>query len=345
MKMKKIILLFFVSFASNIFAQKASNTKILTAINNFKAALSPDQLTKASFEYTNEERRNWFFIPTPRKGLALLDMTPPQKELAMQVLYASVSVSAAETAAAIMNMEITLKAIEKQPAENHRRHPEKFYFSIFGNPDKNQLWGWRIEGHHISINFDTENGEIHSGTPLFLGSNPAIVPAGYPNTGTQLLKKEEALGFDLLNSLNSSQKAKAIVGDKCPAEIYSSNTKHYTESNSLAKGISYNELDKTQKEKLLNLVKLYAGRYPYTFAEEFLAKIKEAGYNNLYFTWIGATEPKIGNGGHYYRIENGVMFVEYENTQNDANHVHTVIRDLSSDFGEDLLMNHYKKAH
>lgn len=345
MKTKLLALLVLSIFSINGFAQKTSNTEPLKTAKAFLSSLESDKLAKAYFTYDNTERRNWFFTPVERKGLPLLEMSEIQKEKAIELIKATVSKDAAETSIAIMQMEIILKQIEKLAPENMRRHPEKYYFSIFGTPSKNELWGWRIEGHHISLNFSSESGKIISGTPLFFGSNPAIVPDGYPNAGKQILKAEEVLGLEILKSMTDAQKLKAIISDKSPVEIFSSNSAHFPNFDSLKTGISYKEFSKEQQIKLLALIGYYLKRYPLGFANEFMEKIETAGLDKLTFTWMGAQEAKIGNGGHYYRIQNSVVFIEYDNQQNNANHIHTVIRDLTNDFGENMLGKHYKAEH
>lgn len=340
-------LLFFALIVINfgIFAQKNSNKEALIATQSFLKTLDNEKLSKAFLPYETEERRNWFFVPIERKGLPLMEMDEAQRDAALKLIKASVSESAGKTTLSIMQLELVLKQIEKLPLENNRRHPGKFYFSVFGTPDAQKLWGWRIEGHHVSLNFSSENGKIISGTPLFLGSNPAIVPEGYPEAGKQLIKQEETLGLDLLHSFTDEQLRKAIISENSPVEILSTNTAHFLKSDSLKTGISFTEMNKNQQQKLVELISYYAERYPFGFANEFMQKIEKAGLDKLVFTWMGAKEAKIGNGGHYYRIQNPVLFIEYDNTQNNANHVHTVIRDLTNDFGEDLLRKHYAEEH
>ncbi len=343
MKNLLILILFVTNFG--IFAQKNSNKEALISAQAFLKTLDNEKLSKAFLPYETEERRNWFFVPIERKGLPLMDMNESQRDAALKLIKASVSESAGKTTLSIMQLEVILKQIEKLPLESNRRHPGKFYFSIFGTPDAQKLWGWRIEGHHISLNFSSENGKIISGTPLFLGSNPAIVPEGYPEAGKQLIKQEEILGLDLLHSFTEEQLKKVIISDKSPTEILSSNSAHVLRADSLKTGISFTEMTKNQQQKLVGLISFYVERYPFGFANEFMQKIEKAGLNKLIFTWMGAKEAKIGNGGHYYRIQNPVLFIEYDNTQNNANHVHTVIRDLTNDFGEDMLRKHYEQEH
>lgn len=343
--MKNIILLCFCVSLTAVYAQKNTNKTVLSATQAFLKTLDAEKRQKALFPYDTSERRNWFFVPIERRGLPLMDMTDTQKAAALDLVKASVSLNTSETAIAIMQLEVVLKQIEKLPPENHRRHPGKFYFSVFGTPDTQKLWGWRIEGHHISLNFSSESGKIISGTPLFLGSNPAIVPEGYPEAGKQLIKQEEVLGLALLHSFSSEQLKKVVVSNKSPVEIFSSNAAHYIRADTLKNGISFTEMNKAQQQKLMELISFYVQRYPFGFANDFMEKIEKAGLDKLIFTWMGATEAKIGNGGHYYRIQNPVLFLEYDNTQNNANHVHTVIRDLTNDFGEDLLGKHYAEEH
>ena len=343
--MKNLLLFCLIINSLGIFAQKNTNQKALSATQSFLKTLDNEKRSKAFFPYDTDERRSWFFVPIERKGLPLMDMNEEQKNAAINLINATLSESAKKTTLAIMQLEIILKQIEKLAPENNRRHPGKYYFSVFGTPDPQKLWGWRIEGHHVSLNFSSENGKIISGTPLFLGSNPAIIPEGYPEAGKQLIKQEETLGIDLLRSFSEEQLKKVIVSDKSPTEIFSSNTAHFLKSDSLKMGISFTEMNKIQQQKLVKLISLYVERYPFGFANEFMEKIEKAGLNKLTFVWMGAKDAKIGNGGHYYRIQNPVLFLEYDNTQNNANHVHTVIRDLTNDFGEDMLRKHYAEEH
>ena len=343
--MKNLLVFFLLINSYEIFAQKNTNEKALSATQFFLKTLDTEKREKAFFPYETDERRSWFFVPIERKGLPLMDMNDEQKNAALNLMKATLSESANKTTLAIMQLELVLKQIEKLAPENNRRHPGKFYFSIFGNPDAQKLWGWRIEGHHISLNFSSEKGKIISGTPLFLGSNPAVVPEGYAEAGKQLIKQEEILGIELLQSFSEEQLRKTIVSDKSPVEIFSSNTAHFLKSDSLKMGISFTEMNKNQQQKLMKLISFYVERYPFGFANEFMEKIEKAGLDKLTFVWMGAKEAKIGNGGHYYRIQNSVLFLEYDNTQNNANHVHTVIRDLTNDFGEDMLRKHYSEEH
>ncbi len=337
--MKNLFLLFLsVFFLQNSFAQNTTNNS-LAAAKSFLATLDKDQLTLVTFPYESEERSNWYFIPKERQGLWLKSMTEVQKTAAMNLLKATLSEQGQEKAIAIMQLEIILKELENVP-NSDRRNPLKYYFTIFGKPDAKGFWGWRIEGHHLSLNFTSENNKIVSGTPLFMGNNPGIVPSG-EKKGYQILKDETNFGFELLNSFDEKQLKKAILSPIAPADMITFNSRKF--GMLPADGISYAEMTKDQQVQLMKIITLYVRNYPFGFADEFMRKIEKAGLDKLRFIWMG--EKQYGGKGHYYRIQNDVLLIELDNTQNNANHVHTVVRDFTNDFGEDMLRRHYELDH
>lgn len=192
----------------------------------------------------------------------------------------------------------------------------------------------------MSFNFFSQNNRLTSGTPGFIGSNPAVVQSG-PQKGLQILKDESSLGFELLHSLTAEQKQKAIISAKAPGDIITgSNRKAMIQAQ---QGILYSDLNTKQQKEFLRLLGIYIHRYKSAFAATMMHEIEEAGLNNLRFAWAGAEEPGIGYP-HYYRIQGPTIIIEYDNTQNNANHVHTVVRDLVHDFGGDQLLEHYKPS-
>ncbi|MGS0526897.1 DUF3500 domain-containing protein [Zobellia nedashkovskayae] len=210
---------------------------------------------------------------------------------------------------------------------------------FFGKPAKDEFWGWRFEGHHVSLNFVATKGTLVSGTPYFMGSNPGIVPSGI-SEGKQVLKKETEIGFELLNSLAEEQLAQALFSNKAPHEIYSRNNRTATKLE--PNGILFSDLSEEQKVIFKKLLNLYLDNYEAEFSKELKNKIEEADINKLSFAWAGSLKP---GKGHYYRIQGPTILIEYDNTQNNANHVHTVVRDLTNDFGQDILKEHYNHSH
>jgi hypothetical protein len=233
-----------------------------------------------------------------------------------------------------------LREVEGRPVDDDHRNPGKYYFSIFGNPAADAIWGWRLEGHHIAFNFSSENNRLVSGTPAFLGANPAVVLSGQEK-GMQVLKDETELGLALLQSLDASQKKKAIMNVKAPAEIITGNSRKAMIRD--PQGILYSELNGAQQKLFLQLLSVYIHRYTRLFADVMMKEIETAGLKNLRFAWAGDEQTGLGHP-HYYRVQGPTIIIEYDNTQNNANHVHTVIRDLKYDFGGDELLMHYNNS-
>lgn len=240
-----------------------------------------------------------------------------------------------------MQLELVLKTLEKRKPEDHFRDPGNYHISIFGVPAPNTIWGWRFEGHHVSFNFSVDKNRLVSGTPGFLGSNPAIVLDG-PQKGKQVLKEETESGLALLHSLNTQQLQKALTDTVAPPDILSFNKRKLMLDNQV--GISYAELNPAQQQMMRQLISLYVHRFTKLFADDMLKEIQQAGMDKLWFNWTGKTATGPGNP-HYYRVQGPSILIEYDNTQNNGNHVHSVVRDLLHDFGGDELLEHYQQAH
>jgi len=317
--------------------QRTSSPKIMSkAANQFLDSLTDDEKKQAVFTFDDAERENWFFTPVPRKGLALRDMTVAQQHLASALLSAGLSQQGFIKAQTIMSMEDVLRIIEKDDGE--RRNPGKYYFSIFGKPSDTGTWGYRVEGHHLSQNYTVANGHVVD-APSFFGSNPAEVREG-PRKGTRLLGMEEDMARDLLNALDSGQKKTAIITTDAYKEILTSNAKRASLEGKPA-GLPLSKMTKLQAQMLMDLLDVYANNVPEQMAEARMAMVKQAG-RDIYFAWAGVAER---GGPHYYRIQSPTFLIEYDNTQNNANHVHTVWRDFANDFGQDLLKQHYDTSH
>lgn len=318
---------------------KDTDTPMMRAANTFLNALTEAQRKKATFAFTDAERSNWYFVPRERNGIVLKELDNSQRQLAMALLQTALSEQGLEKAKAIIALEVILKALENRPTEDHYRDPEKYYFTFFGEPSVQNPWGWRVEGHHLSLNFSSVTGKVVAVTPAFMGSNPAIVPDG-PEKGKQILKQEADLAFALLRSFTPEQLKQAIIADVAPNEIVTSNNRKVM----LLKpeGILYSAMTADQQKLFNQLVEVYVNKYKKDIAQDFRARIEKSGMDQMFFAWAGSREPGIGQA-HYYRIQNPVLLIEYDNSQNNANHAHTVVRDLTNDFGEDALRAHYEK--
>lgn len=306
------------------------------AANAFLASLTPEQQQKARFTFADDERLNWHFIPKERKGLPLREMTPPQKHLAHALLSGALSQRGYQKAVTIMSLEDILRIMEKDSGE--RRNPEKYYFSIFGEPSETSVWGLRVEGHHLSLNVSIVNGKV-VGSPNFYGTNPAEVREG-PRKGLRVLHAEEDKARELLKSLTADQKSVAVVSKTAYKDILTMAERKATIEGQ-PNGLSATKMNARQRELLQRLLEEYTRNMPDDVAAAREALIKKAG-TNMYFAWAGGEER---GAPHYYRVAGPDFLVEYDNTQNNANHVHSVWREYKGDWGNDLLAEHYKTSH
>ncbi|MEP6952298.1 MAG: DUF3500 domain-containing protein [Ginsengibacter sp.] len=344
--MKPVAILFFIisaGFLSCSSQTTKSNlpTGMSAVANKFLVTLSSAQKARTQFAFTDEERYDWHYIPKTRKGISLGELNDQQKKAAFDLLRTALSDTGYKKARAIMELETVLRQVEGRVSNDDYRDPGKYYFSVFGDPAVDSIWGWRLEGHHVSFNFSTKDNRLVSGTPGFLGANPAIVLSG-PEKGKQVLKDETELGFALLHSLDAKQIEKAIINVKAPEEIITGASRKAILSDTI--GILYSALNEVQQKVFLQLLSIYIHRYTPLFAMDMMHDIETAGLANLRFAWAGSMLQGPGNP-NYYRIQGPTIIIEYDNTQNNANHVHTVVRDLKNDFGGDELLEHYKQGH
>ncbi len=340
MTLKQICYVFITSF----FITNAQAQDLSQIANDFLKTLSTELKSKTLFSLNDSERYNMNFIPIEREGPTFHDFTDKQKDAAIALLMASLGTEGFRKTSEIMALEKVLFKLENNELRMPdgtpiRRDPLNYHFCIFGDPAAGNLWGWRFEGHHISLNFTSANNQIASSTPSFFGSNPAIVEVeGFDKH--EVLKKETELGFLLVNSLTVNQQEVAIFSTTAPREIITGNNRNV--QNIPLAGISYKEFTEDQKGAFMKLLNVYIDNYELGFAETLRIKIKKAGLENLAFAWAGSLKP---GKGHYYRIQGPMLLIEYDNIQNNANHVHTVVRDLTNDFAEDILREHYHKDH
>ena len=328
-----VLLFCALTFPMRSFAGPAS--EMADAANNFLAALMPEQKARATFEFKDEERFDWHFIPKPRKGLPIKEMTPPQRLLAHALLSSGLSQRGYAKATSIMSLEQILYEIENQAP---RRDAEMYYVTVFGQPGKG-AWGWRVEGHHVSLNFSLAGEEVLAVTPSFFGTNPAEIKSG-PRKGLRVLGGEEDIARKLVKSLSEEQKKVALITNAAPGDIV---TGHDRKARRLEPvGIAAANLKPEQQTMLDALLKEYVYRVRPEVADADWKAIHDTGKEKIQFAWAGGLE--LGEG-HYYRIQGPTFLMEYDCTQDHANHIHTVWRDLQNDFGDDLLSKHYQEAH
>jgi hypothetical protein len=317
--------------------------RLTRAVGDWLASLDADQRALATFPFDGDERYAWAFTPGDRKGLALRDMTTAQRAAAMAIVTAAMSARGAREVAAVIALETVLGEIERSNGRPgwQRRDPELYWFAVFGDPSGAAPWMWRVGGHHVAINDTIAGGQVIGSSPSFLGANPAIVPGGGPRAGERTLTGEEALARDLLLRLPADARDIAIVDPIAPPEILTSNAARADPSR-VPRGLPYIDMDGEGQAGLEALIRHYLGRAGDDVAASEWERAVADGLPETTFAWAGAAEP---GRGHYYAIRGPRLLVEYDNTQNGANHIHAVWRDLTNDWGEDLLGAHYRGRH
>ena len=339
--------------AGSTIAAERSSSRMAGAAAKFLDSLSPEQRQKAAFPFEGDERLHWHFIPTEtfkRNGLTIKEMSEPQRRLAHELLKTGLSQRGYMTATQIMDLETVLGALEAAqraaaptPPRGQAlvRDPERYFFSVFGAPASQphaSPWGWRVEGHHISLHFTVVDGTIAAGAPSFFGTNPAEVRDG-PKKGTRILGVEEETARALMASLDAAQREKAIINKDAPGDMITmANVKIDPLS---PDGISAGALNANQKALLMKVIDVYTGFMTDEIAADRVARYKKAGEDRIAFAWAG---PLDRGAKHYYRIQGPTFLIEYDNTQNDANHIHSIWRDFDRDFGRDLLREHLKSV-
>jgi len=329
------------AMGSTIASQRTGATMAKSA-TAFLDSLTPEQREKAADPLNSPDRTHWNFIPTnmfPRQGLPIKEMTEPQRKLAHELLKSGLSQRGYATTTAIMDqLEAILRDTEAaarggKPGGNIR-DPELYFFTVFGTPGTKGTWGWRVEGHHVSLHFTVADGAAVVGAPSFWGTNPAEVREG-PKKGFRVLDREQDAGRALVMALDDAQKKAAIVAEVAPTDIL---TKTEVITNPLSPlGITSSAMTPKQRELLTQLIDVYTSQMTADIAAERQAEIKKGGLDKIAFAWAGPVEP---GQKHYYRVQGPTFVIEFDNTQNDGNHIHSVWRDFESDFGRDLLREH-----
>jgi hypothetical protein len=317
--------------------------RLKRAVGDWLASLHADQRALATFPFESEERFVWAFTPGERKGLALRDMSAAQREAAMAIVASALSARGAREVAAVISLETVLGEIERSIGRPGwpRRDPELYWFGVFGDPSGRRPWMWRVGGHHVAINDTITDDGVIGSSPSFLGANPAVVPDGWPRAGERTLTGEETLARDLLLGLSARERDSAIVEPTAPPEILTSNAAR-ADVSKVPRGLRYADMDPDGRAGLEALIRHYLGRAADDVAAADWERAVAAGLPETTFAWAGSTEP---GRGHYYAIRGPRLLVEYDNTQNDANHIHAVWRDLTNDWGEGLLAAHYRESH
>jgi hypothetical protein len=314
------------------------------AATDFLASLNDLQRRTASLPFGDDRRYVWDYRPlesTPRNGLRLINMNEDQKRKALALLDIGLSTRGADTVRQIIDLEIPLLVNEKLEGRvtPFVRHPEQYAVCIFGDPSGRLPWAWHIGGHHVGLHFTVIDGDRIASVPLFFGANPAEVRHG-PTAGQRTLRVEEDLARALVRGLPPDQKSIAVVSETAYPDIL---TDRYRVANAFAvpRGLSWQAMGGQARDQLRQLVRHYVTRTNAELSEPYWRKVEPA-LEAVTFAWTGGFEP---GQGHYYAIKAPGWLIEYDNTQNGANHIHSVLRDITGDWGDDLIAQHYAESH
>jgi len=321
-----------------------SDEMMIKAATNFIATLNAEQREASMFAFSLEEWEKWHFIPmADRIGLRYDKMSADQMRLSDALLITGLSRVGYVKTKSIMSLEQVLFVKETAEGGNPDmialRRSNYYLFAFYGKPG-DDVWGWRIEGHHLSLHFTVADGKVISSAPAFMGANPHRVEEG-PLKGLAVLGAEEDLGRALALSLSDEQRADAFVEGRVPGEILTSNQSRVAHVDIPAKGLSRSDMSAKQKKLLQAVIDEYANNVPGDQAAARQKRVKDSG-NDIYFVWMGSTDP---GERQYYRVQGTEFLIEYDNVQNGANHSHTAWRDYEGDFGRDWIAEHKKNSH
>jgi hypothetical protein len=311
--------------------------RMRTATAAFIKTLDAAQQSQAAFAFESEERLNWHFVPRERKGLAVKAMTPAQRTALAALLHTGLSDKGYEKVERIRSLENDLIVIEQ--GKNPMRDPDGYYLSVFGTPASDKPWGWRFEGHHVALNWTIIGGSAIASSPQFFGANPAEVRDG-PRKGLRTLANEEDFARTFVTSLDAAQSAEAVVSNEAPRDIITMNKLDITPLETA--GIVWTKLSAGQQKLLTRLIEEHAFGQAASIGQARMEAIRKAGLDTIRIAWLGPTDK---GAKHYYRVQGPTFLIEYDCTQGNGNHIHSVWRDFKGDFGRDLLAEHYRRDH
>jgi hypothetical protein len=312
-------------------------TTAVGAAQQLVDATPPRQRAELLQPFTEAARSDWHYTPRRRDGVAWKAMSAAQRGATTVLLRTALNERGLDKVRALMALEITLRELE---AFGPTRDPENYALAIYGEPG-NGGWGWRIEGHHLSLHFSLDGERYVATLPQFFGANPAVVPrdvgGGAPRTGFRLLGNEEDLARQWLAGLSVAQRERAIFDTRTYGDIASRNAAQAQPLDAV--GLPFAMMDAAQQAQVLKLIGAFTDHLEPDLAQERLARVRAAPLETILVGWAGSTKPR---EPHYFRIQGANFLIEFDNS--GGNHVHSVWRDFDGDFGRDVLREHYRRA-
>jgi Protein of unknown function (DUF3500) len=300
------------------------------AATHFLGSLDGSQRLKIQYNFDSPERLNWHFIPRDRNGLGMWDLTGAARNAADTLVKSGLSLAGYEKTLEVRSLEEVLYLFEVGDEAERRlkRHPHKYFLTIFGTPGEKGEWGWRFEGHHLSLNYTIRDGVIVSTTPEFFGANPGLIDAG-PGRSLRVLGRREELARAILHACDKQQLARMVISEKPPGEVRGAGES--TPVVSEAVGLAYSEMSPEQQGLLKELIGVYVAAMPAAVVRDRMLAIEISGLDTIRIAWWGGPDV---NQPHHYVVQGKSFIIEYNNTQNSANHVHAMWRNVDGDFGQ-----------
>ncbi len=319
-----------------------------SAVTGWLSVLPGDQraLAQDAAGGQGAEVREWTYLPGPRPGLRLADMGPSGQEAALAVLEVACSPSGARTVRDVMRLDGVLRVLEESRgrAGVERRNPGSYWWRVLGDPGGDGPWLLRISGHHVAVHARVVGDRV-SGTPSFLGADPARVPVPVPDgprPGYRTLPAEQLLGHALLSSLDADQRAVAVVAPQPPPDL---GTRHdpLADPAAVPRGVRHDALDPGQARLLELLVRRHLDRLPPALAGSAWSALVDEGLAGATFAWQGGSGGPVAGAPYYYAVRGESFLLEHDCVQSRGNHVHDVWRDVRSDWGRDVLAEHRRE--
>jgi hypothetical protein len=319
------------SFAMDVRAQETA-VRMREGARQFVALFEPGPRERLVLPFGSDRRTDWHYVPRSRPGLSFADMNGAQREAVHALLRTALSAAGHRKVVNIIELELVLRELE---TFGFTRDPEKYFVVFFGEPHERTPWGWRFEGHHLSLSFTVRGSSIAT-TPSFFGANPARVPKG-AKSGLRVLAAEEDEGRALLGLLDPAQRRTAIIDSRTYGDIVTRAEPRVSPLE--GRGLEARAMSEAQRAQLKKLIAVYADNFEPGLRAARLAR-SDDGFDAIRFAWAGATE---AGRPHYYRVQGPKFLIELDASQDGGNHTHTVWRDFDGDFGRDLLREHHAR--
>jgi hypothetical protein len=305
-------------------------------------SLTSEQRAAAVSPFHAAERTEWTYLPSVRPGVRVGELHTEQRELATRLLGTSYSTRGMSDAGQVVLTEAIRRHLSLgDPARPVLdRYPDlRYWLRIFGDPAGAEPWMWRLSGHHLVAQATVVGDEV-AATPQFFGTEPAKVLEG-PQAGHRGLPREEDLARQLVRLLEPDQQRIAITSATAPGDIKTRYDPVAT-IDLIDRGLGHARMDVGQRQLLEGLIGQYLDRAAPPIADRAWSELRQGGMATVQFSWAGGIDP---GDPHYYAVFGPTFLLEYDNTQDDANHIHSVWRELRHDWGQDLLAGHYQSRH